>query len=133
MGRSRASTYEFQGDTNIQSKTEEKGRNLRGTQIFSPWGGLGLQHMNFRGTQIFSPKQKKREGICITTKSQEFHNLMKFSQQPWKIDVVDTMQGPVGLLGTRLSVSPISLTTGSSLHSASMTSPEFQQADSSSC
>ena len=72
MGRSRASTYEFQGDTNIQFKTEEKGRNLHN---YPKPGSLT-------------------------------HNLMKFSQQPWKIDVVDTMQGPVGLLGTRFFCVP---------------------------
>ena len=89
--------------------------------------------MNFRGTQIFSPKQKRRNLHNYQKPGSLTHYLMKFSQQPWKIDVVDTMQGPVGLLGTSLSVFPISLIIGNSLHPASMTFPEFQQANSSSC
>ena len=45
----------------------------------------------------------------------------------------DTMQGSVGLLDTETFCVPISLIMGNSLHSSSMTFPEFQWADSSSC
>ena len=45
----------------------------------------------------------------------------------------DAMQGSVGLLATETFCVPMSLIMGNSLHSSSMTFPEFHWADSSGC
>ena len=72
-------------------------------------------------------------------------SLLKKFQGLWKLQFItsvknlasgampDTEQDPVGLLGRRPFCAPISLIISDKLHSVSMTSPEFQGADSSSC
>ena len=62
-------------------------------------------------------------------------NILIYSKEHWGLESEgDIAQGPVELMGTKTYLSPpTSCNPGNSFQSASVTFPEFQRADSSSC